>query len=508
LAEALIRQYDLAVLKVTLLPGSPSREMSSQPSAESMAQVQFQLQKPGDGQVGSTPLNIPARDMGIPRYLDWEMLRGRGKYSFEMPSDVAQWLRANIGATDRPDGALWLNLVKPYGYLGMFPWESLLKPLLSCAILRLPDFVIDPPQQTPSIIDVALCCQLGNADPSSTVDLLLKTAKALSSSGGRRPVRITAFADGEVYARLAQSSIAKSIPRLSLCEVDVGESFLTTYVVNPITALGNPIREWLRKFGNSEQKSGLPSSKDLLAAATDPIKSPWLRAVRKLLGQQSMDVIHVLTNAMLSLENGVLLLDQGDLKSNSPSSYAVSTQEFLAFQAQVGAWAVGFSSASNSFSDMALRQFADGLAQLRPGPLLYHDATVDPASGSLSDTYAFLLAEAPTTPRQSPAIFTYCEPFRVFDDQQPDATLESLSNRYARSNATLQVNDSVRSVFQTSENVPSWVAASERFIDLYKLRLAELSSKSGVRSGQIDEIRSTLSRLQDTVAKVVKDGGS
>jgi hypothetical protein len=184
----------------------------------------------------------------------------------------------------------------------------------------------------------------------------------------------------------------------------------------------------------------------------------------------------------------------------------VLAQGFLAFQAQIGAWAVGFSSAPNSFSDMALRQFADNLAQLRPGPLLYHDATMDSDCSKLRDAYTFILSERPTIPKLSPAIFAYCEPFRVFDDRRPEATLKGLSDRYARKDATLQTSESVRSVFLASDNVPSWVAASERFVDMYKLRLAELSSKgeSGGSVGELDEIRSTLARLQDTVAKVAK----
>jgi hypothetical protein len=213
---------------------------------------------------------------------------------------------------------------------------------------------------------------------------------------------------------------------------------------------------------------------------------------------------------MLSLENGVLLLDQTDLKSKNPNSHAVSAREFLAFQAQVGAWAAGFSSAPGSLSDMGLRQFADSLAQLRPGPLLYHDAVADPGCGELSNAYAFLLSVSPTTPVQYPACFVYCEPFRVYDDRRPDATLESLSNPDGRKDTTLRTSEAIRSVFANTDNVPSWVAASERFIDIYKMRLAELSSKgeSVVRPGQLDEIRSTLTRLQDTVAKVMKDGGS
>jgi hypothetical protein len=403
-------------------------------------------------------------------------------------------------------------LIKPYGYLGMFPWERLLEAVLPCAILRLPDFLVDPPLQTPSVIDIALCCQLGGGNLPANVELLVDTAKALSNSSEVQRVRVTAFADAEMCKALSRSNAAKSLPAFSFREVELGESVLTTYVFKPIANFGNPIREWLAELGKGAHgtESGLPSSKDLLATATDPVKSPWLRAVRKALDGQSVDVVHILANAMLSLESGVLLLDQPDINSQIPSGHAVSAEEFLAFQAQVGAWAVGVSSPPDSFSDMGLRQFADSLAQLRPGPLLYHDVASDPSCSELRNAFALLLSRSPTRPHQSSAIFAYCEPFRVFDDQVPEGTLESLSRRYTQSEATFQSSADVRSVFQTMDNVPAWAAASERFVDLYKKQLAQLSSKSGTStpSVDIDEIRSTLSRLQATVAKVVKDQGS
>jgi hypothetical protein len=504
-AELLESQHDLTVLTVTLLPGGISTQQSSEPT-DTMAKVRFVLKGMGD----QKSCTVAAREMGIPRRLEWATLRGRGGYSFGLPPDLIGWLRENVDGIDQSGRVLWLHFVKPYGYLGMFPWESLLKAALPCAILRLPDFVVDPPQQTPSVIDIALCCQLGRANLSATVELLVDTAKALSYSGGPRRVRVTAFADAEICKRLSQSNAVKSLPAFSFHEVELGESILTTYLVKPIANIRNPIRDWLGRLGNAHEGagSGQPSSKDLLAAATDPVKSPWLRAVRKALAGQSVDVVHILANAMLSLESGVLLLDQTDPNLRSPSANAVSAEEFLAFQAQVGAWAVGVSSAPDSFSDMGLRQFATNLAQLRPGPLLYHDAVADPTCGELSNAYAFLLSEYPTTPRQSSAIFAYCEPFRVYNDQVPDGTLESLSHRYTPS--TFQSGAEVRSVFQASDNVPAWMAASERFVDLYKQRLAKFSSESGTgpSSVDLDEIRSTLSRLQATVAKVVKDQGS
>ncbi len=531
MAEALKRIYDLAVLKVTLLPGrisasdsssaslskelpdSPPKRSSASVSKELAARVQFVLQeRDGNEVVDSPKFEVAAREMGVPRRLDWNSIRERGHYPFRLPPSLLDWLRARIEENALRNRVVWLHLVKPYGYLGMFPWESLLKPVLPCPILRLPDFVIDPPQQTPSVMDVALCCRLGDAeDVSSTVDLIVRTAKALASSGGQRPVRVAVLADGPVCAQLRSSPAVKAIPELSCQEVKPGvadESALTTYVINPLAAasnfIANPIRDWLRKFGG--RQSDAPSSSDLLATATDPVTSPWLRAVRKALGNRSVDVVHVIAHSILTLERGALLLDQTDLESEHASSHLVLASEFLAFQAQIGAWAAGFSSVANNFSDMGLRQFADDLAQLRPGPLLYQDAAVDVAGDELRQAYTFLLSAKPALPPSSPAIFTYCEPFRVLDASRPEASLEALSDRYARKDALPQ-HAGVRAVFQSSDNVPSWVAASERFVDLYKLRLAALSSKSGNGSSeQSNEIRATLQRIQDMVAKVAGPG--
>jgi hypothetical protein len=505
-AEPQTSLSDLAVLTVTLLPGG-TREQLSEPS-ETMAKVKFVLDGLGD----QKSCTVAAREMGIPRRLEWSKLRGRGDYSFCLPADLTEWLHESVDEITKSGCVLWLHLIKPYGYLGMFPWERLLEPVLPCAILRLPDFVVDPPLQTPSVIDIALCCQFGGGNLSANVELLVDTAKALSNSSEMQQVRVIAFGDAEIRKALSRSNAAKSLSAFSFREIDPGESALATYIFNPIASLGNPIRAWLAGLGSGGRGTGtgLPSSKDLLAAAVDPVKSPWLRAVRKALGGQSVDVVHILTNAMLSLESGVLLLDQSDINTKSPSAHAVSAEEFLAFQAQVGAWAVGVSSPPDTFSDMGLRQFADSLAQLRPGPLLYHDVASDPSCGQLRDAFAFLLSKSPTTPHQSSATFAYCEPFRVFDDRVPDGTLESLSRRYTQGEATFQSSADVRSAFQTLENVPAWAAASERFVDLYKKQLAELSSKVGTGASSMDlnEIRSTLSRLQATVARVVKDQGS
>ena len=325
---------------------------------------------------------------------------------------------------------VWLHLVAPYGYLGMFPWESLLLDCFPNAILRLPNFVVEAPQQTSSVIDIALCCKQGVAETDlDTANIVAGIARAMASIYDDREVRIYVFADEPICALL---NVAKQRRAASL-------GYTRSALTSPIPVFRLFFPKASARYSQIPSAIGyvgfvpppaVPSSNELLASASDPVLSPWLRSIRKILGQQSVDVVHVLAHSTLSLERGVLLLDQTNPKVES--AHLSLASEFLAFQAQTGAWVVGLSSPVNNYCDIGMRQFADGLAQLRPGPLLYHDLSVDPGCSILSDAYRFLLSEKPSTPPLSRATFAYCEPFRVLEAGDTGETIDAISRRYAR----------------------------------------------------------------------------
>jgi hypothetical protein len=508
--------YDLAVLAISLLPpdavrGQPAAGTPEQPAAgtpansrdaaESTAKVRFELQ----GHVGKhiTSLGefkIAARDLGVPRYLSWEKVRGRGGYDFRLPSDLTQWVCQAVEKTGVGRGTLWVHLVTPYGYLGMFPWEPTLRPVVGCRILRLPDYVVDPPKQTSAVVDVALCCPT-NSGKAPPTDLVARIAGAIASAGARS-VRLAIFADSLVAKRL-RSEQPSSFEKFKIHALGEEEpstanpSFITEYIVNPVSNYVSSIREWLR----SRSSDDLLLQESVLRRAVDPVTSPWLRKVRRSLGARSVDAVHFIADGTMYSDRGALLLDEGEVNSANPEPHIVSAAELLSFQAQVGAWAMGFSSAPDNFSDMGLRQFADTLAQLRPGPLLYQDARDDLECAALRDAYAFLFADAPADPPALPAVFMYCEPFRVRDPRYPDATFESLSASRIESDAFLPEEGRLRTAFQHADNVPSWVAASERFVDMYKKRLVELGRSGEKTPAELNEIRGALTRIQNIIAK-------
>src|ERR1043165_3560563 len=537
MALMLKRMHDLATLTVTVLP--PERESpATTAEAKSSTYVEFQLQRrAGDDIEVSDKFKCPAHELGIPRHLTWEKVLRRGTYQFAVPTDFQDWLKAQMGRAELDERALWIHLVKPYGYLGLFPWERLLAPLCDCAILRLPDFLVDPPKQTSTAVDAAVCCLSGTGNAEARAALAARVTSVLAS-GAQRQIRLVLLVDSQIKKHMPQE-----LP--SGCAIHVYEgtaasradtSFFSEYVANPFSdyvaspfsdyvaspfsdyvaspfksyvanPVANTVKDWLNRKREQDLGQDLLSNVATIAQAIDSVKSPFLRWVRKTLGTRSVDLVHVIADSTLYLERGALLLDLEGTSTSTSGGHLVSSAEMLSFQAQVGAWAIGLSSPPDNFSDIGLRQFADTLAQLRPGPLIYHDATIDPECADLRAAYAFLLSARPADPPRACSTFMYCEPFRVRDRQSPDATFESLSEGSVVAEAMLPEQETLRAAFQQTDNVPSWVAATERFADLYKQRLAELSRGGSSGASEVSEIRSALRRMQDLVAKTADFSG-
>src|SRR6516164_355091 len=91
------------------------------------------------------------------------------------------------------------------------------------------------------------------------------------------------------------------------------------------------------------------SGSTLLKNSTDPLVSPWLKWIRETLGTHSIDVVHFIADSTFYLDDGALLLDRlGPVKTQS---HLVTASELLSFQAQIGAWGTGLTSARGNFSD-------------------------------------------------------------------------------------------------------------------------------------------------------------
>ena len=145
MAQLLKETYDLLVLRVSI-------ENAFKPAVFGIGRG---LEKPQDcqacrtvcagGQSKSATRNdrrmadFTNEDFGIPETIGRGKARSAG-YDFRVPPTLITMI-ANWMASENQEGRpLWLHFQKPYGYLGLVPWERELQPVLGVPILRLPDF--------------------------------------------------------------------------------------------------------------------------------------------------------------------------------------------------------------------------------------------------------------------------------------------------------------------------------------------------------------------------------
>jgi hypothetical protein len=429
MAEILKRQYELVVFKVTLDTSTESPH------------IRFELEVKRGGEPATVAAwDCSAADMRLPDRIERRQTLYRG-YEFTVPPHVIAGLKASLDRETTPDTPLWLHLVKPHGYLGMVPWERLLQPELHVPMLRLPDFVVQPPRETPAALDVLLCSSAPMAkDRFRIADYLVILIQRLQNAVSRR-TRFHVFADAADH-----DEIKKALEKAGFPES-------TAVLYDPATAAPLAV---------PERNSNIPDQ-------TSRIENPWLLWMRDALQGRSVDVAHFICHGYLSGERGALSLAESPL-SNTDTRMArfVGAAELRAFLTQVGAWSAVFSSPAGNYSEMGLRQLADSIAQARPGPLVHHEFPLDPKAEALAGAYRLVYDRKPQPPPASPALFIYCQPFRVRIGAEDD------TQSFAAAPPPAQPSPDLDSIYQTSENVPAWVAASERYVEQCELRVQKM----------------------------------
>ncbi len=415
---------------------------------------------------------LPA-DIGLPDRIDRRQALYQG-YDFRLPPALLEGLASTVAAepSDRP---LWIHLAKPYGYLSMVPWERLLQPVLGRPLLRLPEYLSPPPRETSSSLDVILCGSAPVSEESfGLVQHLLRIADRILEAVPRRTT-LHVFTDRDIHDQLRQEWENRGL-------------------------LGNQVR---LHSPESAEPYAIP---DPSSRITDPggrLQSPWLLWMRDSLGGRSVDVVHFLCHGYLSRDRGALQLAESPLVNQDRSmSRLVGSNELNVFLTQIGAWSVTFSSPEYNYSEMGLRELADSLSQTRPGPVLRHDVPLDVNADALAAAYRFLYSRNREAPPSSPALALYCQPSQVAE--KPMVSVRGIPSAEA-----FGTSKALESVFETEENVPSWVAATERFIEQKTLQLRETApveaprTRGGPRTErkESDPVKETLRQIQEIVAR-------
>lgn len=376
--------------------------------------------------------DIEASEFGLPARLEqhwWPDVR--------LPATVAAAMAEAVESLGLdPEHPLWLHLVKPYGHLGVVPWEPLLTGVLQRPLLRLPDF-LEPPRERRDTLDVAILCSSPTSEvPIDAVDVVERMGRRLLAESPRRDTRVHCFIDGarvdEARARVADD------PRL-IVHAPVADDVAT---------------------GRRE--------------APSRVTSPWLRWVQQALDGSALDALHLVGHGFLSDEGGSVCV------AESPTSnqqwYGVNVigvAELAMFLNQSGAWAFGLSAPPANFSEAASRLFVDALTQARPGAALYHRLPADPQLDELGALWRFLFAIAPSAVPAMGESFLCCQPALV----ATQAPMSTLADR-PELEAMVRMNASLFATSETPEAaappadggrradaVPNWVAAAQRYVE-------------------------------------------
>jgi hypothetical protein len=411
MAERLKQQHHLLALKTSL--GREGRTWL----------VQFEL----ESHIGTTPstltsMRLPTEALGLPRYFEPDTAP-----TFHLPLSITKELATRIEQLDlEPSHPLWLHLVKPYGYLGMVPWEDLLVPVISRPVLRLPDF-LEPARERRDTLDVAICCSVPLSEPSfSIADILGRVAAAILSNAPRPRTQLHVFPDIDSFGALRSTFANES----------------RVAVHDPSGAM---------RYDQADSSSGSP---DLVRTVT----SPWLQWMRDAMQGRSLDTVHFVCHGYFSEERASLTVAESPASNqNRRTARFLGVSETAAFLNQTGAWSVVCTAPPNNYSDAGLRYFVDTLAQVRPGPALFHDAGRDPSFQALGEAYGFLFSPKPMEAVAGP-IFMYCQPALV-DTQLPMPAPEPYAT------AMVSLNEELFSSPAAAEPVPNWVASAQRYVE-------------------------------------------
>lgn len=415
-----------------------------------------------------------AERMGLPEVLDRRRALYQG-YPFEIPAEVLAAMKGWM----KPQRPLWLRLERPSGYLRLVPWEQLLTSPLGVPVLRLPDFETELPRETARALDVVLCGSAPSDEvPFPVGEYLVRIADRILSAVPRRTT-LHVFTDGAAHAELEQRWMAqgKLGPAIRLYAPQTAEPYA---VPDPTSRIQDPAGR---------------------------LESPWLLWMRDSLQGRSIDVAHFICHGYLWQDRGALAFAESPLKNDERHrSRFVGFAELSTFATQIGAWSAAFTSPERNYSEMGLRLLADTVAQSRPGPVLHHELRLDPGCVALARAYQLLYAPSAAPPPVSPAVLLYCPP-SLLETQEARDVARTRSFAVA---AETPAQQSLRTLYETEENVPAWVAAAERSIEQTSLRLRKVAEAPGktLRGGEIDPVQDTLRKIEEIVARAARKGSS
>jgi hypothetical protein len=419
-------------------------------------------------------------------------------HELRLPDDLRDDIAASLAADLEGEAALWLRLKPPYGYLGAVPWEEALVAVTDVPLLRVPD-------RLPTA-----------ADPGKVWSVAIGVSAPAGSD----------------WAAPYLAGLVDEITRQVPASVDV-HIFADAGTVARLNALGVPGPNWLHLHEPAEARRAHADRSErqvpqfrrrdrqgqlLDPAAPGRVWADWIAAG---LAGRAARALHVALDATWDSDRPMLALSPDPSEPSDVKNCAfVSADDVRLLADALGAATLSFGSPPDAASDVAMRMIADSVGQQRSGATIYSSIRLDPRGAALADTHAFLATRSGhrDVPRH-PSLFAYLQPEQVqasLADEWPEPPPAS-----GQARATPPGDDPLPSAvlpdgyqvtreadlsdyYASAETVPSWVAASERYISSQLADLSQpasspepVSYKQAYQQGAAE----ALAELQEMVAK-------
>jgi hypothetical protein len=378
--------------------------------------------------------------------------------ALRVPRDLRKAVREFTRKNRRRDVALWLRLVPPYGYLGAVPWEEDLVPVTGAPVVRVPDRlpVATDPGRVWNVA-IAISARPGSGWAAPYVGALVP---ALHRAVDAR-IDVDVFADGATYLDI----------RAMLDET--ARTGAAVRVHDP----GNARQAYQVRSSFRIGQDRSPRTR-LRASALQPglLWRDWITAG---LAGRAVRALHVVADAVFDADHPMLAVSQDPTRPADPASRAYVGAEDVRILADViGAGALSFGSPPDNSSDVATRVMADAVGQQRPGATLYSSIGRDPAGYALAGAHAFIVRNGYSDygalrVLHDPSLFAYLQPKLVsrslvlrspYDEPPP--------------NVNAAPDREVRSYYAQADVLPTWLAATERYIESSAASLAVTSASA------------------------------
>jgi hypothetical protein len=208
----------------------------------------------------------------------------------------------------------------------------------------------------------------------------------------------------------------------------------------------------------------------------------WADWISTGLAGRAVRALHVALDAVWDVEAPLLALSPDPSKPQDTDACAfVAADDIRRLADAVGAATLSLGSPPDVTSDAAMRMIADSIGQQRPGATIHSSIEDDPHGAALARLHGFLAGHSRGRLPRDRSLFAYLQPEQVQTSlatawpqppptAQPDALpaaeddllpAASLPYTYTYRPAP---EDSVVAYYAEASSVPSWVAASERYV--------------------------------------------